>query len=131
MSEDESIITAMKVLERRGNVDADRIDTMKIEHECPNIHSILCKDAKFGNFPCIDVRSSAQEAAKVMKLHHSTAVLVMGTPDGKDRVGGIFTTKDIVLRVIAASLDPNTTSVVRVMVRIKANVDSSSRFCEF
>ena len=42
-----------------------------------------------------------------MKKHHSTAVLVLGTPDGEDKMGGILTTKDIVLRVIAASLDPN------------------------
>lgn len=69
-----------------------------------------------GDFPGISVKASVREAAKVMKQYHSTAILATGTPDGEDKIGGIFTTKDIVLRVIAASLDPNTTSVIRVMV---------------
>lgn len=52
-----------------------------------------------------------------MRAVHGTAVLVLGTPDGEDKVAGIFTTKDIVLRAIAANLDPTTTSVIRVMVK--------------
>jgi len=48
-----------------------------------------------------------------MKAHHSTGVLIL---DDEERLVGIFTTKDIVLRVIATSLDPSTTTVVRVMV---------------
>lgn len=87
-----------------------------IQHECPDIKQVLGKSDFGGDFPNISVKASAYEAACVMKKYHSTAVLVMGTPDGKDKVGGIFTTKDIVLRVIAASLDPATTSVIRVMV---------------
>ena len=67
-----------------------------------------------GDYPGINLKMSVKgfsctnlDAAKVMKSYHSTAVLVTGTPDGDDKMGGIFTTKDIVLRVIAASLDPN------------------------
>ncbi|KAJ3359521.1 hypothetical protein HDU91_004899 [Kappamyces sp. JEL0680] len=122
--EDQSIINAMEVLERRGNMNADKIDTMRTEHECPNIGSVLEKNGKHvGDFPSIGIKASVREAARVMKQFHGTAVLVTGTPDGADRVGGILTTKDIVLRVLAASLDPNTTSVVRVMV-------SSARFTQ-
>jgi CBS domain-containing protein len=114
--EDQSIISAMEVLERRGTVNSDRVDHLRIEHECPDIETVLKKgDHPYGDFPSISVKSSVREAAKTMKLYHSTAVLVLGTPDGDDKVGGIFTTKDIVLRVIAASLDPNTTSVIRCM----------------
>jgi CBS domain-containing protein len=116
VNEDQSIISAMEVLERRGSVNADRVDTMRNEHECPTISSLLKKiNNERGSFPAIPVKCSVKDAAKMMKLYHSTAVLAQGTPDGADKVAGIFTTKDIVLRVLAASLDPNTTSVIRVM----------------
>ena len=69
-----------------------------------------------------------------MKANHSTGVLIL---DDEDKLVGIFTTKDIVLRVISTQLDPSTTSVVRVMVCIRScypyllvlHLDSSSRFC--
>ena len=46
-----------------------------------------------------------------MKENHTTAVLVQD----QGSITGIFTSKDVVLRVIAAGLDPATCSVVRVM----------------
>jgi CBS domain-containing protein len=119
VNEDASIINAMEVLERRGNMHSDRVVTLRNEHECPDIASVMKKNESSdgeNSFPSVSVKASVREAAQVMKNFHSTAVLVCGTPDGPDKVAGIFTTKDIVLRVIAASLDPNVTSVVRVMV---------------
>ncbi|KAH0283670.1 ribosomal protein subunit S4 [Aureobasidium namibiae CBS 147.97] len=59
----------------------------------------------------VSVRTSVKEAAALMKANHTTAVLV--TDQGS--ITGIFTSKDVVLRVIAAGLDPSTCSVVRVM----------------
>ena len=53
-----------------------------------------------------------------MKEHRTTAVCVMesgGAPGAPPRIAGIFTSKDVVLRVIAAGLDPARCSVVRVM----------------
>ncbi|KAG1414329.1 hypothetical protein G6F57_023836 [Rhizopus arrhizus] len=47
----------------------------------------------------------------MMKEYHTTAVLV----NDREGLAGIFTTKDIVLRVIAAGLNPENCSVVRVM----------------
>jgi signal-transduction protein with cAMP-binding, CBS, and nucleotidyltransferase domain len=57
-----------------------------------------------------------------MKDSRQTAVLVYDT----DRnLSGIFTTKDICLRVIAPNdLDPKNTSVVRVMVLMLLILDS-------
>ena len=52
-----------------------------------------------------------KEAAELMKENHTTAVLVQD----QGSITGIFTSKDVVLRVIAAGLDPVTCSVVRVM----------------
>lgn len=59
----------------------------------------------------VSVRTSVKEAAQLMKEHHTTAVLVQD----HDAITGIFTSKDVVLRVIAPGLDPATCSVVRVM----------------
>ena len=62
-------------------------------------------------------KTTVREAAKLMKERRTTAVCVMESPGGgvPARVAGIFTSKDVVLRVIAAGLDPNRCSVVRVM----------------
>ncbi|KAL4868829.1 hypothetical protein BDV12DRAFT_169119 [Aspergillus spectabilis] len=59
----------------------------------------------------VSVRTTVKEAASLMKEHHTTALLVQD----QGSITGIFTSKDIVLRVIAPGLDPATCSVVRVM----------------
>ena len=58
-----------------------------------------------------------------MKTHHSTGVVIL---DEDEKLVGIFTTKDIVLRVIASGLDSATTSVVRVMTHNPDSVDVST-----
>lgn len=67
-------------------------------------------------------KTTVREVAKLMKERRTTAVCVMeganpaspGTTSGT-RIAGIFTSKDVVLRVIAAGLDAGRCSVVRVM----------------
>ncbi|KAE8148161.1 hypothetical protein BDV25DRAFT_158883 [Aspergillus avenaceus] len=59
----------------------------------------------------IDARKSVKDAAKDMKENRTTALLV----HDQGSITGIFTSKDIVLRVIAPGLDPSTCSVARVM----------------
>ncbi|KAL3426348.1 ribosomal protein subunit s4 [Phlyctema vagabunda] len=59
----------------------------------------------------VSVRTSVKEAAALMKENHTTAVLVQDN----GAITGIFTSKDVVLRVIAPGLDPANCSVVRVM----------------
>ncbi|KAL1952196.1 hypothetical protein VTO73DRAFT_1345 [Trametes versicolor] len=64
-------------------------------------------------------KTTVREVAKLMKERRTTAVCVMepaapGQP-GAAKIAGIFTSKDIVLRVIAAGLDATRCSVVRVM----------------
>ncbi|KAK6455459.1 CBS domain-containing protein [Scheffersomyces xylosifermentans] len=59
-----------------------------------------------------NVKSTVYEATVQMKENRTTAVLVK---DSNDEVTGIFTSKDVVLRVIAAGLDPKKCSIVRVM----------------
>ena len=65
-------------------------------------------------------KATVREVAKLMKEHRVTAVCVMeNAPPGAlaniPRIAGIFTSKDVVLRVIAAGLDAGRCSVVRVM----------------
>ncbi|KAJ3736937.1 hypothetical protein DFJ43DRAFT_1048494 [Lentinula guzmanii] len=66
-------------------------------------------------------KTTVREVAKLMKERRTTAVCVMegaATSPGiqtSSKVVGIFTSKDVVLRVIAAGLDAGRCSVVRVM----------------
>ncbi|KAF8971547.1 hypothetical protein BDZ97DRAFT_1650955 [Flammula alnicola] len=68
-------------------------------------------------------KTTVREVAKLMKERRTTAVCVMepsgpispGIAPGVARIAGIFTSKDVVLRVIAAGLDASRCSVVRVM----------------
>ncbi|KAK6197318.1 uncharacterized protein RJT21DRAFT_89815 [Scheffersomyces amazonensis] len=59
-----------------------------------------------------DVKTTVYDATVLMKENKTTAVLVK---DSHDDVTGIFTSKDVVLRVIAAGLNPKKCSIVRVM----------------
>ncbi|KAJ9105230.1 hypothetical protein QFC21_001595 [Naganishia friedmannii] len=79
----------------------------------------------------VTARTTVKEAAKMMKDRRTTAVCVMESPTVStgasslsgvsgngvvnQKIAGIFTSKDIVLRVIAAGLDASRCSVVRVM----------------
>ncbi|TFK23102.1 CBS and PB1 domain-containing protein [Coprinopsis marcescibilis] len=67
-------------------------------------------------------KTTVREVAKLMKERRTTAVCVMepagsvpGSVSVHPRIAGIFTSKDVVLRVIAAGLDAGRCSVVRVM----------------
>jgi CBS domain-containing protein len=65
-------------------------------------------------------KATVREVAKLMKERRVTAVCVMenapaGATHNVPRIAGIFTSKDVVLRVIAAGLDAGRCSVVRVM----------------
>ena len=70
-------------------------------------------------------KTTVREVAKLMKERRTTAVCVMEPNAGPTspglvagaapRIAGIFTSKDVVLRVIAAGLDAGRCSVVRVM----------------
>ena len=59
----------------------------------------------------VDVATSIAQAARVMSERQIGAVPVV---DG-DRVAGIFTERDVLARVVAAGVDPDTTPVSSVM----------------
>ncbi|WFD34231.1 hypothetical protein MCUN1_001068 [Malassezia cuniculi] len=99
------------------------VESLRERMSMPDLASIL--DSR--TIPCtVGVRTTVRDAARLMKEHRTTAVCVMESTNGSSnsecqqgfvsgKIAGIFTSKDIVLRVIAAGLDPRTCSVVRVM----------------
>jgi CBS domain-containing protein len=62
------------------------------------------------------------DAVKEMDRHHIGAILVID----RDRIVGMFTERDVLTRVVAAGLDPNTTPLDRVMSRDLTTVASST-----
>lgn len=83
------------------------VEALRSKMAGPSLESVL--DGQSPTF--VNIRTSVKEAAMLMKENHTTAVLVTD----KNAISGIFTSKDVVLRVIAAGLDPSKCSVVRVM----------------
>jgi len=83
------------------------VEALRSKMSGPTLESVLS-----GTPPTtVSVRTSVKDAAQMMKENHTTAVLVQD----QGAITGIFTSKDVVLRVIAPGLDPATCSVVRVM----------------
>lgn len=83
------------------------LETLRQQMSCPNLESVLD-----GTPPAeVKYRTNVRDIAIMMKELHTTAVLVQK----HHNLAGIFTSKDIVLRVIAAGLNPENCTVVRVM----------------
>ncbi|KAI1453890.1 hypothetical protein F4805DRAFT_469737 [Annulohypoxylon moriforme] len=83
------------------------VEALRSKMSGPTLESVLS-----GTPPTtVSVRTTVKEAAALMKENRTTAVLVQD----QSQITGIFTSKDVVLRVIAPGLDPATCSVVRVM----------------
>ncbi|KAI7902520.1 uncharacterized protein BX663DRAFT_511322 [Cokeromyces recurvatus] len=83
------------------------MEALRDKMSCPDLTTVL----DYSNPVQVPVKAQVREVAKLMKEYHTTAVLVMD----HGGLAGIFTSKDIVLRVIAAGLAPDSCSVVRVM----------------
>ncbi|KAI8884299.1 CBS-domain-containing protein [Backusella circina FSU 941] len=91
------------------------MEDLRDKMSCPNLGSILD-----GTPPAeVKYKTNVKEIAILMKELHTTAVLVTR----HHTLAGIFTSKDIVLRVIAAGLNPENCTVVRVMT---PNPDTAS-----
>ncbi|KAI8872951.1 CBS-domain-containing protein [Ramicandelaber brevisporus] len=87
------------------------VELMRNRMICPDLTSILNENQSTA--VQVNPRTSVREIAKLMKINKTTAVLVVDENNGQ--IVGIFTSKDIVLRVLTAGYDPSNCSVVRVM----------------
>ncbi|KAI9031782.1 hypothetical protein CLU79DRAFT_730127 [Phycomyces nitens] len=83
------------------------METLREKMACPDLTTVLDHTGPVQ----VPVKAQVREVARLMKENRTTAVLVMD----HGGLAGIFTSKDIVLRVIAAGLAPDACSVVRVM----------------
>ncbi|KAG0052751.1 hypothetical protein BGZ83_002155 [Gryganskiella cystojenkinii] len=99
------------------------VDIMREKMASPDLNTIL--EGSHG-VADIQTRTSVREASRIMRQCHTTASLIME----EGRIAGIFTTKDIVVRVMAAGLEPDTTSVIRVMTPHPDTVKSSMTILE-
>ena len=88
------------------------VDALREKTALPDLTSIMDSRTQPAT---VGPKTTVREAAKLMKENRTTAVCVMENATGDPRIAGIFTSKDIVLRVIAAGLDAGRCSVVRVM----------------
>lgn len=75
----------------------------------------------------VDVATSIAQAARVMSERQIGSVPVV---DG-DRVAGVFTERDVLARVVAAGVDPDTTPVSSVMTTnlVTAEISESHDVC--
>ena len=102
----EGVQTEMGVSQQPAPI-IEYVETMRQKMSGPDLSSVLD-----GTSPTwVTVNTSVREATALMRENHTTAVLVM---DGQN-LAGIFTSKDVVLRVIAPGHDAGLCSVVRVM----------------
>lgn len=113
VTEDANIVAAMEALQRRGTVSSDHVGNMKSKHGCPAVECIISGEDHV--VPELTTRATVRDAVRLMRDTHRTAVLITSATESDGKPSGILTTKDIALRVVAAGLDPATTSVVRVM----------------
>ena len=95
---------------------------------CPEVRTVLDHHSAP---PFCSTKTSVRDAMVILRDAKATGLLVLNeSPSGKvrapsshpdaapvpeTRLAGIFTTKDMVLRVLADSADPDTTTIVRVI----------------
>jgi CBS domain-containing protein len=83
-------------------------DVLRTQMEYPDLSSLLTTESL--DAPMMSLNTSVADAVLAMKAMHVTGVLCVE----EGNLCGIFTTKDLVLRVIAARLDPKLTPLSRV-----------------
>ncbi|KAJ1981465.1 hypothetical protein H4R34_002059 [Dimargaris verticillata] len=103
---------ALEGVEREWSVNSGSlmqfVDALRERMACPDLTSVLREVDPV----MVSPRTSVRDVARQMRSKRTTAALII---EETGRMAGIFTSKDVVLRVIAANLDPANCSVVRVM----------------
>lgn len=88
------------------------LEALRERLACPRISSLLRPERDAGCTIVSSQGTTVKMAVHTMAQRQHTAAVVVNE---QDHLVGIFTTKDVLLRVIAAGLEPTTTSIVRVM----------------
>ncbi|KAJ3257994.1 hypothetical protein HK103_004128 [Boothiomyces macroporosus] len=90
--------------------------------EFPDLESLM--EVESLQVPLVPLNCTVLEAVKLMKDAKTTGIL---TVDENQSLAGIFTTKDLVLRVLAAKLDPATTLINRYLEQASQKTGSELR----
>lgn len=77
------------------------------------------------SFVDVPVSTTVREVAHLMKIHHTSAVLVT---DSRHALLGICTERDMVVKVLAADLEPETTIMDVVMTREPVTITPDKPF---
>ncbi|TPX66723.1 hypothetical protein SpCBS45565_g04264 [Spizellomyces sp. 'palustris'] len=113
---------ALEGVEREWSIRSGSIgryaEALRDQLACPDLAGLLASQSS--SPPVVGLRATVLDAARMMRESRETAVLVFdsdrqGHAGDLGSLAGIFTSKDLVLRVLAAGLDPAATMVVRVM----------------
>ncbi|KAI8591803.1 hypothetical protein BDZ88DRAFT_392920 [Geranomyces variabilis] len=109
---------ALEGVEREWSIHSGSVgryaEVLRDQLACPDLAGLL--SGQTNSPPMVGTRATVFEAAQRMRESRETAVLVFAAEaDGSGTLAGIFTSKDLVLRVLAGGLDPNVTLVTRVM----------------
>ncbi|KAI9908119.1 hypothetical protein PsorP6_003779 [Peronosclerospora sorghi] len=83
-----------------GSTEANLFESLRQKLFLPTLSAIITQGMKV---PVLDPISSAMDAARMMLIQKTSAVMVC---DEAGRIVGIFTSKDLMRRVVALSLDP-------------------------
>ncbi|KAI7864059.1 hypothetical protein BDF14DRAFT_1732807 [Spinellus fusiger] len=119
------LATCLENVEREwphSSVLTHSMESIKDKMTCPNLATL----SPYAMPVQVSVKTHVDTVAKLMKEYQTTAVLVM---DARG-LAGIITSKDIVLRVVAAGLIPADCSVVRVMTPHPDTVPPSTSIVE-
>lgn len=76
---------------------------------------MLLKEICTLDVACCGRQTGINEAARLMRQHHTGNLIVVDDPDGERIPAGIITDRDIVMEVLATGLDPAATKVAQIM----------------
>lgn len=76
---------------------------------------MLLKDAYTANVVCCDAKTTALEAAQLMRRKHVGDLVVVDDPHEQGIPLGIVTDRDLAIEVLGQGLDPATTTVQSLM----------------
>ena len=90
------------------------VEALREKTALPNLTTVMDSRTQPAT---VGPKTTVRDAAHLMKERRSAAVCAIEQSSGvtQPKIAGIFTSKDIILRVIAAGLEPSRCSVVRVM----------------
>lgn len=112
---------------------AQEIINDMMQRICPKVSVILEKESKISESSeslLLDPSVKVQDAVEMMASQRKTAVIGIDYTKKTNGVFGIFTTKDLLSKIVASGVDPLTTTLGEVMTKKPDTVDGDSSLLE-